>query len=116
MIIFLYCLATFMLIAWIATPLVFSAGADNGDQLLDERLQGLKKALRELRENIEKGDVGKKDAANIERRLILEIAKIYQAMGIEPDNMKDSSCRSCGKPLADNHVYCPACGSKTQAA
>ena len=83
-----FCIITCLsLIFWVAYPLIKSrrlAGNAPLDELTDERTSSLLKSLKSLYISKEEGKVAGDDFANIERRLMLELAKIYKTQGIDP--------------------------------
>jgi len=123
----LYLIVTLLFLFWVIFPMV-SAGAahvqthDEVDN--QERTQALLDSLGELyakREKIEESDF-----PNMERRLMLELAKLYHLAGISGDGAAQAAavgppadsefCHRCGKGRDPQFKYCPSCGTGFQAA
>lgn len=133
MIIYVYILCGFLMLHWVLAPLL-KAGSfcSPDDELFHERTTILFQALSNL-ENGEK-KVAEDDRENIRNRLILELAKIYRARGISPQQLlgepaaseektarktaakADPFCSGCGKPRENRFQFCPFCGNNFKAA
>ena len=76
-----------LLLIWIAWPL-FRPAKNKGD-LLDalqsERIDSLKRALADLKSQFEAGSIAEDDYERMERNTMLQLAKLYEQAGINPD-------------------------------
>ncbi|MCB1051769.1 MAG: zinc ribbon domain-containing protein [Acidobacteria bacterium] len=124
---------------WIAAPLWRSHSAH---QSLDataaaERVDFLMRSLANAQKAHNRKRIGEEDYHNIERRLVLQIAKIYHQGGdIDPETacpacfaatdpkgrycgkcgeslpgQEASSCSNCGKTCEAHFKFCPHCGA-----
>ncbi len=107
-----YVAGSIFVLFWIAAPLVGPrrrqrAGAD---ALQDERIKALLLALKKLHNGREQGS--EDDNANIENRLILELARLYNSLGISPSQAGDDhGCGACGATVEKHFRHCPSCGA-----
>ena len=141
---FLYILTTLLVLTWILVPLFKPKQAYSGDPLMEERIQSLESALKSLYENGRRG-ISDEDFPNIERRLLLSLAKLLHQAGITPDQAAQSStpvqdkpnavrepgppkpqqktpatatkyCGQCGHAIKTDFAFCPQCGCHLNAA
>ena len=120
----LYLLGTLVLLLWVTFPML-AAGAgrrhSSTDAAFAERKEGLLNSLRELYVKHEGGHISADDLPNIERRLILDLARLYHDSGQDPEKKPDESvipvesqptCAHCGSTRQDHFKFCPACGDR----
>ena len=119
-----------LLILWTVLPLLKAlvvAGGERRDELAEERLHSLYQSLGSLYTSKERGAVAEDDFQNIERRLILEAAKILRALGVDPKGAaaearqtapsgKKRFCGHCGAKRKPEFQFCPICGKGYRAA
>ncbi len=131
---FITILSALLLLFWVLLPLLQSGtGGSLDDALFHERARALLHALDELGKGEKK--VTEDDRANIQNRLILELAKMYHARGIPPNQLLAEAapqegaageretaaeghafCTGCGKPRERSYQFCPFCGNQFKAA
>lgn len=119
----LVCLGT---LAWVVFPLLRQSRAGGGaamDELAREQADALLGSLGNLYQSQQEGQVSEEDFPNIERRLILELARIYHRQGIRPDALAEQKqekgkhqCGSCGTGLTVGFRFCPTCGAQQKMA
>jgi rRNA maturation endonuclease Nob1 len=112
-------------LVWVSWPL-FRPAKNKGD-LLDalqaERIASLKRSLVDLKTQFEAGSIAEDDFARMERNTMLELAKIYEAAGINPDADAEEEepeeevdhrlpCHACGALLDGSFKFCPKCGAE----
>ena len=126
MILALYITITVLFLFWVAMPLLGQATTSRAhDELTRERIKALLDSLKELRAGRQSERLAEDDVANIERRLMLELARIYHHQGINPsipeeltETPADSeveNCNQCGREREQRYRYCPFCGSQAAA-
>ncbi|MDJ0836068.1 MAG: hypothetical protein QNK37_06085 [Acidobacteriota bacterium] len=123
----LYLLGTLVILLWVVFPML-AAGIGRRRTAADaanaERSQALLNSLRELYADHKRGHISDDDLPNIERRLILDLARLNHDSGIEPDAEEKvravaedaTSCERCGAKREGNYRYCPSCGAGFIAA
>ena len=124
MILYAYILVSLLILFFVAEPLLRSSivGAGGVSELEgEERTQALLQSLKKLYLNQQDGQIYGDDFNNIERRLLLELAKVYRGRGIDPNRVAlpqgeaDDHCE-CGVVLGADYQFCPACGRRKEAA
>jgi hypothetical protein len=119
-----------LLIIWVAFPLIRTGGSGQSvkDSLAAEREQSLVDALQKLQAGREEGKVSDADFDNIEKGLMLELAKIYHTEGVDPSRGKDKdtetppeekagpTCPNCGYIGETGDKFCASCGTGFEAA
>ena len=95
-----YVFATLLLLFWISEPILArpKASLESGSELARERIGSLLKALKNLYRNKSEQDSADGDFSNIERRLVLELAKIYHDLGIDPKEANTGKLEPDAKP------------------
>lgn len=122
---------TAILLVWVAWPL-FRKPTHKGETnvaLQAERIASLKRALTNLKEQYQAGAIADDDYQRMERNTMLELAKVYEAAGLDPNQIaaeEDETiveeadtgvpCQSCGFSLEDNFKFCPKCGAAQPVA
>ncbi len=109
----LYVVLSIFTLFWIAMPLIGPRrrAAGDMDALQKERIEALLLALKKLQNAREQG--GDDDNTNIENRLLVELAKLYAAIGVDPHKVKASDlCKACDSKIEAHFAHCPACGAK----
>lgn len=109
----LYVVLSIAVLFWIAMPLIGPRRRKQGDMdaLQKERIEALLLALKKLHAAREHG--GDEDNTNIENRLLLELAKLYAALGVDPHKTRDAhACSACDAKIDQHFAHCPACGAK----
>ena len=124
-IIFVTIIFSLNLLAWALMPLLRArrAGAAGAmDELVREQASSLLTSLDSLYQSKEEDQVSQEDFVNIERRLILELAKIYHRQGLNPEALdsdnsdEDLICPSCGAGIKADYQFCPECGAGLKVA
>lgn len=127
---FVYILATMLLLAWIIFPVLHKSPISTGDPLTKERIESAEAALKNL---YGKGrhKIREEDFPNIESRLMLLLAKLCHSAGISPDQYlakaerapatrvaadNVSFCSQCGHGVTVDFSFCPQCGQQVKAA
>lgn len=114
MIVYIIVLASLSLVFWIGFPLLKAEGnTANLDELTQERTRSLLDSLGALYATKEAGKVEEDDFANIESRLMLELAKIYRDQGVDPKaSIAKGVCPSCHARIKNEFRFCPGCGAQ----
>ncbi len=120
---FITILTAMGLLFWVASPLFRGGGQGGGmDELARDRERALLSALAELYRGRDAKKLEADDFANIERRLTLELARLYQSMGVKTGSQPEAApagsafCTRCGAKRGDGHRYCVSCGAGFEAA
>lgn len=114
MTVLVYVLVSVVLVFWVGLPLLrsHSSGASSGDLMLKERTDSSLMALNHLYQNTSRETAA--DFENIERRLLLDLARLYQQQGIVPGGVAESQvsscCLRCNTPVTPTYKFCPKCG------
>ena len=123
----LFLVGTLLVLLWVVFPML-AAGIDRRKTAADaanaERSQALLNSLRELYADHERGHISDDDLPNIERRLLLDLARLNHDSGIEPGAEEKvravaeeaTSCEHCGAEREGNYRFCPSCGAGFIAA
>jgi len=114
--------ATLLTLLWVSFPLI-AAGNDPMKRVdevsVREREQAMLTALQKLTEDREAGLISEDDYPAMERRLVADLARLYQEAGIEPGGMEGAEepvttdatgCLRCGAARGDEFRFCPSCG------
>ncbi len=114
----IYITGSLLIMFWVAEPLLRSrtSGASAADQVLQERVDALLESLRKMHDPRENDRLLDKDFENIERRLMLELAKIYERQGVDPNIMESLESCACGSSLKSDYAFCPGCGRGLKVA
>ncbi len=113
----LYVVGSISVLFWVALLLVGPRRRQQGgaDALQEERIRALLLALKKLQNGREHG--GDDDNANIENRLILELARLYNDLGVSPNPTgSDPNCGACGGKVENHFHHCPASGAHLHAS
>lgn len=128
---FVYIFITLCLLGWITFPVINQQSLNSTDPLLQERIQAKEAALKQLYATRE--SISESDFTNIERQLMVSLAKLLKKAGIEPNaqklqamqespsdipetETKNAFCGNCGTPLQASFGFCPQCGTPLKAA
>jgi len=119
------------LLLWVVAPLLRDGSDKRGgmDDLALERERALLSSLHDLYRERETGKVSEGDFPSIERRMLLELAKLYAAAKVDPaggeaqaataeppataEPVAESSsafCTQCGAKQTADHRFCGQCG------
>lgn len=115
---FITFLGSLSMLLWVIWPLISRQRAlsvNALDEMSRQRTEILLQSLRDLGKEREQGDVNEADYENMERRVMLELARIYEDRGIDPATAlqpaeSSDMCPSCGGPIKADYKHCPACG------
>lgn len=122
------------MLAWVGYPLIAKTQRTrlaSDRQMSEQRVRALLASLEKLRENRDAGKIAGDDFENIERGLLLQLAKLYRELDIAPlgsetetaetgdeegaEPVKQPLQCACGAPLRDFYHYCANCGRKVAA-
>ena len=117
MILYFYIAVTLLLLFWVAEPLLRrkTSGLSAEDVVFRERVDALLKSLRQLHDKHERESMLENDFEIIERRLMLELARLYERKGVDPSIQNAASC-DCGSDLTQAFSICPGCGRGLKVA
>ena len=109
------------LVAWSLFPLLRARRAGTVgalDELVREQTTSLLSSLDSLYASREEEQVSEEDFVNIERRLILELARIYHKQGLKPQLLEGEAgddgsltCVACQASIKAEYRFCPECGA-----
>jgi hypothetical protein len=108
-----------LILYWISRPLLNSgqpALLSAEQEMTRERIESLENALASLHEAKRRERIRAEDFENMERRLVLQLARIHNRYGTKPgaideaEPQKDGSCGRCGTAGDPDYAYCPKCG------
>ncbi|MCB1042595.1 MAG: zinc ribbon domain-containing protein [Acidobacteria bacterium] len=106
MTLFIGVVITIVGLAWVIGPVLMPTMMRQSHDLEFERLGSLYQSLRHLHKD--KVKLAEDDFKNIERRLMLDIARNYEKMGVDPQG--DQPCLGCGNPIRPSDKFCDSCG------
>lgn len=123
-----------LLLLWVGLPLLKGreeSGLDAADEMTRERIHTLLRSLRDLYKKTPEENRGDADFTNIETGLMLKLAGIYYAKGVDPETTgaeesatpptakpgkkagkkEPAFCAQCGKQREAHYKFCPGCGA-----
>lgn len=133
---FLYVLLSVGLLTWILLPVLHKQQTSGGDPLLQERIQAVEASLKQLHAEGQQ-KISTEDFTNIERRLLVTLAKLFKRAGISPDQIQSNqmhreapsdtpetpqpqasepnACPACGSSVTPDYSFCASCGAALKA-
>lgn len=110
MTVFAIVLSSCLVIAWVTQPMLRPASL-HGNDLEGERIQSLFGSLKKLQRDADK--MAEDDFGNIERRIMLEIARVYHQTGVKAE-VDGHACGHCGNPIRRKDKFCVECGQPVE--
>ena len=120
MLLFSVVLGAVLVLYWVALPLISrpSSQVISGAQALATgQAESILRSLKTLNVAHKQGKLADDDFNNMERRLMVQLARIYHQRGLVPSVVNSAeTCSSCGTPSKKDYCFCPRCGRQALAA